>query len=281
MKAILPVAGVGKRLRPLTYSQPKPLIPLAGKPIISFIIDQLMAVGVDEFVFIIGFLGDKIEDYVREAYPDLQATFVTQEDRLGPGHAIWLARETFKEEESIIIFFGDVIVDADLAHVVNNPKSTLVVKKVKDPRQFGVVEMKGERLHRLVEKPKIPKSDLAMVGIYKIADVPTFLEGLHFNIERGIQTNDSFQLTDALMRMVEREVPFDIFHVNNWFDCGQPDVLLATNAIFLDRAGLTSEDIAGTTNTVIVHPVRIGPGCEITNSIIGPHVTIGEKTTIK
>ncbi|MGK0365765.1 MAG: glucose-1-phosphate thymidylyltransferase, partial [Saprospiraceae bacterium] len=113
MKAIIPVAGAGTNLRPLTYTQPKPLIPVAGKPIISFIVEQLMEMGVRDFVFVIGYLGEKIQNFMEKAYPDLNTTFVTQENRLGTGHAIWTAREEIKGEDEIIIFFGDTIIDAD------------------------------------------------------------------------------------------------------------------------------------------------------------------------
>ena len=281
MKAVIPVAGTGKRLRPLTYTQPKPLIPVAGKPIISFIVDQLLAAGVEEFVFIVGYLGEKIKHYIVDKYPDLRATFVTQHDRLGSGHALWTARESFADADEIIVFFGDVIIDADLTAIVNNEHSCLAVKKVADPRQFGVVEMRGrDNVHRLVEKPRIPRSDLAMVGVYKIKEVPLLLDALSFNITRDIRTNDEFPLTDALMRMLEKDVHFDIYTVDNWFDCGQREVLLETNAIFLDREGFASEDIPNLDNSIIIHPVSIGRNCTISDSIIGPHVTVGSNVTV-
>ncbi|RME91769.1 MAG: glucose-1-phosphate thymidylyltransferase [Bacteroidetes bacterium] len=282
MKAIIPVAGAGTRLRPLTYTQPKPLIPVAGKPIISFIIDQLLDAGVKEFIFIIGYLGEKIEAYVREAYPQLQAEFVTQSPRAGSGHALWIARHSFAEAREIVIFFGDTIVDADIPRIVNNQRSCLAVKKVSDPRAFGIVELKedGKNIKRLLEKPRIPKSDLAMVGIYKIKEVPLFINALEFNVSREIKTNEEFPLTDALMRMVEQEVEFDIFPVDNWFDCGQREVLLETNATFLDREGYASDDLPNLDNSIVIHPVSIGQDCQITNSIIGPHVTIGNHVRI-
>lgn len=281
MKAVIPVAGAGVRLRPLTYTQPKPLIPVAGKPIISFLIDQLLEVGVEEFVFIIGYLGEKIEHYVRERYPNLNATFVVQNDRLGTGHALWTAREAFEDADEIVIFFGDVIIDANMADIVHNAHSCLAVKKVSDPRQFGVVEMNADhRVHRLVEKPRIPKSDLAMVGVYKIKEVDALLRALEFNISRDIKTNGEFPLTDALMRMVENDIVFDVYPVDNWFDCGQREVLLQTNAIFLDREGFASTDIPNAETSIFIQPVSIGPNCQILNSIIGPHVTVGANVKI-
>ncbi|PSR10336.1 MAG: glucose-1-phosphate thymidylyltransferase [Bacteroidetes bacterium] len=281
MKAIIPVAGAGKRLRPLTYTQPKPLIPVAGKPIISFIIDQLLKAEVTEFVFILGYLGEKIEIYLQENYPQLDAVFVHQTDRLGSGHALWTAREAIADADEIVIFFGDVIIDANVTEIVNNPNSCLAIKKVADPRQFGVVELNSEgKVHRLIEKPRIPKSDLAMVGVYKIKEVDLLLDALSFNITREIKTNGEYPLTDALMRMVERDVLFDIYPVDNWFDCGQREVLLETNATFLDRDGFASQDIDDLENSIIIHPVSIGQDCKIINSIIGPHVTVGANVTI-
>lgn len=282
MKAIIPVAGTGKRLRPLTYTQPKPLIPVAGKPILSFIIDQLLAAGVQEFVFIIGYLGEKIETYIQEAYPELKAVFVSQTDRLGSGHALWVARDSFLDADEIVIVFGDTIVDADINAIVHNENSCLAVKKVSDPRLFGIVELKeGNKISRLLEKPRIPKSDLAMVGIYKIKEVALFVEALHFNVSREIRTNEEYPLTDALMRMVEKEVHFDIVPVDNWFDCGQRDVLLETNATFLDREGYASRDIPNLEASIIIHPVSIGSNCRIVNSIIGPHVTVGDNVIVE
>lgn len=284
IKAIIPVAGAGTRLRPLTYTQPKPLIPIAGKPIISFIIDQLQEVGVQEFVFIIGYLGEKIRDYVGQAYPHLNAVFVQQEERLGSAHAIWMARELWQESEQIVIFFGDVLIDADLASMINHPQSCLGVKRVDDPRQFGVVELEDEydfsTVKRLIEKPRIPKSDLAMVGVYSIREVQVFYDALQFNISRNIRSNGEYPLTDALMRMLEQGVQFTAIHVDNWFDCGQPSVLLDTNATFLDRAGYATDDPGPYDNSIVIHPVSIGHHCNIANSIIGPHVTIGNNVTI-
>jgi glucose-1-phosphate thymidylyltransferase len=281
MKAIIPVAGAGTRLRPLTYTQPKPLLPVAGKPILSFILDQLLSVGVEEFIFIIGYLGEKIKHYVEESYPDLKAVFVTQEERLGSAHAIYTAREYFAQAQELIIFFGDSIIDMDMQQLVREPHSCLAVKKVDDPRQFGIVELDEEgQVHRLIEKPRIPKSALAMVGAYKIREVDALLEALEFNISRHIQTNDEFPLTDALMRMLEKGIPFKTLTVDNWFDCGRREVLLETNAIFLDREGYASNDLPPFDNTIIIHPVSIGENCQIENSIIGPHVTIGANVVI-
>jgi len=285
MKAIIPVAGAGTRLRPLTYTQPKPLIPVAGKPIISFIIDSLRSVGVDEFIFVIGYLGEKIKDYVEQHYPDLKKTYVTQEMRLGSAHAIWTAREQLRDADEIIVFFGDTIIEVDFKKLMESPYSILGVRKVEDPWEYGVVEFDPEErnpkvVKKVVEKPKIPKSNLAMVGFYKIKEVSEFMDALSYNIDNNIRTHGEFPLTDALMRMIEQGVEFRTFPVDNWFNCGKKDVLLETNSILLDKGDFANTEHPEYDNAIIIPPVSIGKHCRISNSIIGPHVTIGNNARI-
>ncbi len=281
MKAIIPVAGAGTRLRPHTYTQPKPLIPVAGKTIISFIIDSLVEVGVDEFVFIIGYMGEKIKNFVEENYPNLKTEFVTQNARLGSAHAIWTAREVIKDAEEIFIMFGDTIVDVDLKKILDDPHSCLGIKKVNDPREFGVVELDSDHfVKRVVEKPNIPKSNLAMVGLYKIKEVKLLLEVIHSNIEKELLTHGEHQLTDAIMRMIDAGTKFSTVGVDNWFDCGKKEVLLETNEVLLDREGYASDDLPPFDKSIIIHPVSIGKNCNIQNSIVGPYVTIGNNTSI-
>ena len=281
MKAVIPVAGAGTNLRPLTYTQPKPLIPVAGKTIISFIIDQLVDAGVKDFVFIIGYLGEKIKNFIEENYPDLNKEFVTQEERFGLGHAIWTARDVLRDSDGIFIVLGDTIFEVYLKTMIDTPDSCLGVQKVEDPRNFGVVEKNQEnKVSKVIEKPKIPKSNLAMVGLYKIKEVNLLLDSIDHNIENNIRTYNEFQLTDGLQRMIEQGANFTTFPVNNWFDCGKKEILLETNAMLLDKEGFGSRDLPHFEGTIVIHPVSIGENCEIKNSIIGPHVTIGNNTVI-
>lgn len=279
MKAVIPVAGVGTRLRPHTYTQPKPLIPVAGKPIISSIIDQLVNdLNIREFILIIGYLGDKIKHYIENRYPDLDIQFVYQEVRKGLGHAIYKGIDAFEDAEELLIVLGDTIVEGDLKLLLQQPNSCLGVKKVDDPREFGVVEL-GDKgiISRVVEKPRIPKSNMALVGLYKISDVPQLIEALQYIVDNNIQSIDEYQLSDALMRMVEQGVEFTTFEVDNWYDCGKKDILLDTNAMLLMRQGNATEvHPSSYENTIIVPPVSIGIDCKIRNSIIGPNVCIGD-----
>lgn len=281
MKAIIPVAGAGKRLRPHTYTQPKPLIPVAGKPIIALIIDQMLAVGVDEFVFIIGYLGEKIQSFVEETYPELDTTFIIQVERKGLGHAIWTARDAFREESEIIIMLGDSIVDGDFQKLMDADQSTLMIKKVAEPGSFGVVEMNADgRIIRMVEKPKIPKSNKAVVGVYKIKEVKALLDAIQYNIDNDITTHGEYQLTDGLMRMIELGAHIGTMKVDNWFDCGKKEVLLKTNKTLLDKDGYPTTDLPAYFNSIIIHPVSIGKNCDIQNAVIGPHVTISDHAVI-
>jgi glucose-1-phosphate thymidylyltransferase len=279
MKAIIPVAGIGSRLRPHTHTQPKALVPVAGKPILGHIIDSLTEVGINEFIFVIGYLGDKIQSYVIEKYPELNKHFVVQAQKEGIGHAIWTAKEFVDANDQLLIVLGDTIFDVHLNEFINLPFSAIGVKKVEDPRNFGVVETDEEGLiTRLVEKPIIPKSNMAMVGLYKIKEGKLLMDTLDENIKNNLRTYNEFQLTDALMHMVEKGVKIKSFKVEEWYDCGKKEVLLATNAMLLSRQEL--KESYDFNNTIIIPPVSIAANCRIQNSIIGPNVSIGENTYV-
>lgn len=283
MKVIIPVAGAGTRLRPHTYTQPKPLMPVAGKPIICFIVDKLAEAGLTDFVFVIGYLGEKIRDFIEERYPNLHTEFVYQEHREGSGHAVWTARETIEDEDEIFIAFGDTIFDVDLRQMLDSPYSCIGVKQVSDPREFGVAEF-GEDgfVTRLVEKPRIPKSNMAIVGLYKVREVAQLIQSVEFLMQHEARTVGEYQLTDALQRMVEQGTKFQTVMVSNWFDCGRKEVLLETNAMLLAQRGYAASEAAlpDFDNTIFIHPVAIGDRCRISNSIIGPNVTIGNDVQI-
>lgn len=280
MKAIIPVAGIGTRLRPHTHTQPKALIPIAGKPILGHITDGLIDAGIKEFIFIIGYMGDKIEQYIQQHYTNIKADFVIQTTGKGVGHAIYLAKELIKPTDEILIVFGDTIADMDLASVINAPTSMLGVKKVEDPRLFGVAEInENGTIKNLTEKPAIPKSNLALVGVYKIKEAALLLEALQNNVAKQLKTHGEYTLTDGLLEMVKQGVVFKTFNVDNWFDCGKKDILLETNALLLKRLN-NKEANYQFENTIIIPPVFIGEGCKIANSIIGPNVSVGENAIL-
>jgi glucose-1-phosphate thymidylyltransferase len=281
MQAIIPVAGAGTRLRPHTYTQPKVLISVAGKPILSFIIDELRENGITHFVFVIGYLGEKIREFVGKNYPDLNATFVTQENREGLGHAIYTAREVIDLNQELIIHLGDTVIDIDIKKILEEKYSTLCVKKVDDPRAFGVAEIDGEGfIKAVVEKPAIPKSNMALVGFYFIRETAQLMGALEYIIKNNLRNNNEFYLTDAIMKMIKDGVKFKSQKVESWFDVGKKDVLLETNAILLKKQAEKAVNKGTTENCIIIPPVSIAAGVKIKNSIIGPNVSIAENTEI-
>ncbi len=282
MKAIIPVAGAGTKLRPHTYTQPKALIPIAGKTILSFIVDQLQEAGIKEFIFIVGYLGEKINDYVKATYPHLTTHFVYQNERQGTGHAIKLTGDIVGKDE-VIVVLGDTICEYDVKEIVNSPYSMLGVKKVDDPRNFGVAEINDEGfVEHVVEKPAIPKSNMALVGIYKLKETKILFSCLNKIFSDEIKTNGEYSLTDALECMILQGAKFKSFKVKNWFDCGKKETLLESNATLLKKFGGNVNPVKhGYENTIIIPPVSIAPGCIIKNAIIGPHVAIGSNTTVQ
>ena len=281
MKAIIPVAGAGTKLRPHTYTQPKALIPIADKTILRYIVDQLMDAGIDEFIFIVGYLGEKIQDYVLENYPQLKTHFVFQNERHGTGHAIELTKAIVGDDE-VFVVLGDTICEYDIKEVLNSPYSMLGIKKVDDPRDFGVASI-GEDgfIDQLVEKPAIPKSNMALVGLYKIKETNFLFECLHTLFLKSGHVNGEYNLTDALDCMIKKGAKFQSFKVKNWFDCGKKETLLESNATLLKKFGGNTDYNHQYINTIIIPPVSIAAGCDISNSIIGPHVAIGANTSIK
>lgn len=279
MKAIIPVAGVGTKLRPHTYTQPKALIPLAGKTVLSIIIDQLTGAGINEFIFIVGYLGEKIQDYVKGNHPNLHAHFVYQNDRQGIGHAVKLTRNIVDGDE-IFVVLGDTICEYDVQAVMDSPYSMLGVKKVDDPRDFGVAEIEFNVVKHVVEKPQIPKSNMALVGIYKIKESELMFDCLENNIRQGLRSHGEYSITDALDCMIQKGVELRVFKVESWFDLGKKETLLESNATLLKKFGDNGMSTQTYENTVIIQPVRIGKACDIRNSIIGPNVTIGDSTIV-
>jgi glucose-1-phosphate thymidylyltransferase len=280
LKAIIPVAGAGTRLRPFTYTQPKALIPIAGKPIISYIIDDLKNQGINDFLFIVGYFGEKIVDYVKENYPELNAEFVFQAKREGIGQAVFLVKEFVQPKDELIIVLGDSIIEVHPGFY-KSKKSSIAIKKVKDPSSFGVVELnEKEEIIKFVEKPKIPKSNLALVGLYKIMEIDLLFSILDKYEKDGIRTEGEFQLTDVLNEMLKQGVVFDLVTADQWLDVGNGDVLLNSNALLLKKYSGHISLTAKIENSVIVEPVYIADNCEILNSIVGPNVSLGVHTKI-
>ncbi|MEW6653688.1 MAG: sugar phosphate nucleotidyltransferase [Bacteroidota bacterium] len=276
MRAIIPAAGFGTRLKPHTFSLPKVLLNVGGKPILGHIIDKLLSEQITKATFVVGYLGEKIVEYVTNEYPKLEANYVTQEIALGLGHAIQMAAPTFDEEE-IFIILGDTIFDVDIHSVFEKKISSLGVKTVEDPSRFGVAVCEDSRIAKLIEKPQLPISKLALVGLYYINNAGLLAESLNELFEKDIKTRGEYQLTDALQLMIEKGHKFTTFQVDGWYDCGKSETLLATNKYILQTKG-TNRNIKGNT---IIDPVYISETATVIDSIIGPFTTISENCVVR
>ncbi|HHV55938.1 MAG TPA: NTP transferase domain-containing protein [Firmicutes bacterium] len=278
MQAIVPVAGVGTRLRPHTHTVPKALVSVAGKPILGHILDQLLPLGITEVVLVVGYLGDKIVQYVSSHY-DVHVRYVEQEERLGLGHAIYLTREAVRGDEPVLIVLGDTIFRADLRPVLAGTTNALGVKEVPNPQSFGVVELdpnRTNRVRRLVEKPANPPSNLAIVGLYYLQRPALLFEALAEVIRRDQRVKGEYQLTDGLQYMLEAGEEFSTFAVNDWFDCGNPKTLLETNHVLLSENGTPYSS----PDSVVIPPVSIAPSARLHHAVVGPYVSVGEEAEI-
>lgn len=274
MRAIIPVAGYGSRLRPHTYTLPKVLLNVAGQPIIGHILDKIIADGFDEATIIVGYLGDQIREYVRKHFT-IRVDFIDQSEPEGLAQAIYLARHTFSTDP-ILIILGDTIFDVDLKPVLQSRCTSIGVKKVDDPRRFGVVELHDGKIGRLVEKPENPTSNLAIVGLYWIEKPRLLEECIEELFRTGVKTRGEYQLTDALQRMIDHGETLQAFPIDGWYDCGKPETLLATNRHLLEKQKMHFVR----EGNVIVPPVYIAETATISRSIIGPYATIADHAVI-
>ncbi|MBN1897175.1 MAG: 2-C-methyl-D-erythritol 4-phosphate cytidylyltransferase [Spirochaetes bacterium] len=279
MKAIIPVAGVGTRLRPHTHTTPKVLIKVAGKTIIEYIIDEIIQYRIiDEIIFIVGYLGDQIKEFIERKYQKkIALSFITQEQRKGLGHAIFLAR-TISQGHPVLIILGDTIFKTNFKKIINSEKNFIGVKEVEDPSRFGVVFLNQEKkIEKFIEKPSSSKSKLAIVGIYLIQDSKLLFEKIDKIIKQGIKTKGEYQLTDALELLLKEKIEMEIFEIEKWLDCGKPETLLATNRVLLEQHGNNRK----IKNGIIIPPVYISKNAQVEESIIGPYVSIGDNVIVK
>jgi len=276
MKVIIPVAGIGTRLRPLTHTAPKGLLHVAGKPILGQILDRLKKLKISEVIFVVGFLGEKIADFVRKNYK-FRSRFVYQEELKGLGFALYLVSPKIKKDEPILIILGDTIAEANLAPVLRRKENSLGTKWVDDPKRFGVVEKEKGWVKRLVEKPEHPTSNQAIVGIYYITDTSLFKECLNETISKNIKTKGEYQLTDALQLMIKRGAKFSTFNIKGWYDCGKPETLLETNRHLLSKMKLKRK-IPG---SVLIPPVYVARSAKIIDSVVGPFVSVADDAVVR
>jgi len=280
MHCIVPAAGIGKRMRPHTWSVPKPLLPVAGKPILSHLIDSLAAAGVDRLTLITGYLGDMLVDWARNAHPELRVDFVEQKTPDGLGSAVALARD-FVDDGPVMVALADTLFASDLSHLRGSNQSNMIaVCPVSEPERFGIVLTDASgNVVRLVEKPKEYVGNLAIVGIYYFTSGKSLMEACEELKRRDLRTRGEYQLTDAMQLLLQKGEPFSTWAVEEWYDCGKTETLLETNRALLDRVGGSGQPVLE--NSTVVPPCAFGPGAVLRNSVVGPHVTVGEGVLIE
>ncbi len=278
MKAIIPMAGSGTRLRPLTHSRPKAMLLVGSRPIIAHIVDALLPLGCDTIIPVVGHEGgDAIVAYLRGRYPQLSVKTVVQEEKLGLGHAVLMAKKAAAGDE-VIVMYGDTILEGTLDGFVDRTVDAVIaVREVEDPRRFGVVNTEGGFITRFVEKPEVPESNLAIVGCNYIRESDLLFAAIEDIMARHITTHGEYQLTDAFQVMLDGGARFKPYTLEGWYDAGTPETLLATNRRMLAREGNTTA-IPG---TVVIPPVFVGEDVAITASVIGPDVSIGDHAVIE
>lgn len=284
MKIIIPLAGYGSRLRPHTYTRPKPLIDVAGKPALGHLLDKLATLpDVTEYIFITGYLGDQIEDYVRANY-QVPSRFIEQKELLGQSHAIALAKEHVTEEPVFVIFV-DTLFEADLS-IINKTDADAVifVHEVDDPRRFGVVMLDQDGcIQKFVEKADNPPSNLAIVGMYYVKNGRKLMDAFDWQMSNNQITKGEYYIADALQHMVDEGMRFKTGQVSVWLDVGVPATVLSTNQHLLRDGGAdNSQEVAAQfPSAIIIPPVNIHPSAKIENSVIGPDVSVAANCVVQ
>ena len=282
MKVVIPMAGYGTRLRPHTWSKPKPLVTVAGKPLLGHVLDTFASLPfVEEVVFIVGYLGQQVEEYVQHAYPGLRSRFIEQRELLGQSHAIWLARDRLTGP--MLMVFVDTLIEADLSRLGQEKAGGVAyVKAVPDPRRFGVAEVGvNGRVTRLVEKPENVSNNLAVVGQYYFRESAELLKAIDVQMERRAQLKGEYFLADAINVMLQDGLDMRVEPVEVWMDCGTPESLLETNRYLLDHGRDNSAEAADRPQVLIVPPVYIDPTAHVRQAVVGPHVTIAADCVVE
>ncbi|MFZ4612057.1 MAG: sugar phosphate nucleotidyltransferase [Bacteroidia bacterium] len=287
MKLIIPMAGMGKRMRPHTLTVPKPLIHVAGKPIVQRLVEDIAAVvdeKIDEIAFVVGRFGGEVEENLLSIADSLGAKgkICYQDLPLGTAHAILCAEETLTGK--VIVAFADTLFKADFKFDQEND-GIIWVQKIQDPRAFGVVKVNADNvITDFVEKPQEFVSDLAIIGIYFFKDGDNLKKELRYLIDNNIKEKGEFQLTNALENMKSKGIKFSPGQISEWLDCGNKDATVYTNQRILEFKSKSEKlvnDSAVIENSVIVPPCYIGAGVKIINSVVGPYASVGVKTVIK
>lgn len=286
MKIIIPMAGMGKRMRPHTLTTPKPLLPIAGKSIVQRLVEDIAQVcheTIDEIAYVIGRFGTETETMLRNIAEDLnaKASIYYQDEALGTAHAILCAKESLKGK--IVVAFADTLFKADFK-LDDSQQGIIWVQKVDDPKPFGVVKVnEGNVITEFAEKPEQFISDLAIIGIYYFKDGENLRKELEYLIDNGIKDKGEFQITSALENMKNKGLKLVPGRVTEWLDCGNKDATIYTNQRVLEfnkETTLISKSLS-LINSIIIEPCYIGENVKLVNSVIGPYVSVGDGSVIE
>ncbi len=286
MKIIVPMAGKGSRLRPHTLTVPKPLIPIAGKPIVQRLVEDIAKVAgekIDEVAFIIGDFGAEVESSLIKIAENLgaKASIYVQNEALGTAHAIKCAEQSM--QGNVVIAFADTLFRADFT-LDTNADGVIWVKKVDDPSAFGVVKLDDYGfITDFIEKPQTFVSDLAIIGIYYFNSAEKLMAEINYIMDNDIKVSGEYQLTTALENLRQKDAKFSLGKVDDWMDCGNKNATVETNGKILEyEKNLFTQypESANIQNSLIIQPCYIGEGVEISNSKIGPYVSLGKGTKV-
>lgn len=275
MDVILPVAGLGSRLRPLTWSRPKPLVSVGGKPILAHVIDRVLPAEPDRLIFITGFLGNQIQEWAEAEY-DIPLAFVEQPEMRGQTDAIVRTRALC--QGSGLILFPDMVFEADFSELETIDADVVIYTKyVEDPSRFGVTVEENGRVTQLIEKPATPISNEAVVGIYYFRSMADLYDAIDEQMERGMTMKNEYFIADAIQIMIDRGHKVVTAPVSVWEDCGNIEVLLSTNRYLLDLV----QPATPREEALIVHPSVVADDAVIEGSVIGPYASIGAGAVIR
>ena len=276
MKVIIPLAGKGTRLRPHTHLVPKPMLKIAGEPVMAYILEDLVKLGtVTEVIYVTGHLKEKVEDYARTQFPSLPAKFVEQKVQDGTAGAVKLAQPFIKGEDVLIIFV-DTIFETDLSVIKTTDADGIIwVKEVEDYQRFGVVVTdKNGNMTQIVEKPTTPISKRANIGLYYIRNSKLLFEGIEYVLKQPTNKGE-YYLTDAFQYMIDKGAKIKVIDVEGWYDAGKLDTLLETNNTVLSKLGGARRPKSVPAGVTINDPVYIEDDVTLSNSTIGPNVSLG------
>jgi glucose-1-phosphate thymidylyltransferase len=270
MDVILPVAGFGTRLRPHTWSKPKPLVSVAGKPMLQHVLDRVMVAKPEKLVFITGYRGEQLEAWARQTY-DIPVEFVEQPEMLGQTDAIGRTRDVVSDDA--LILFPDMLFEADFTGLQDlNVEGVAYTKEIDDPSAFGVAVLDDDdRIRQLIEKPSEPVSRLAVIGIYYIRNMNDLFSAIDRQIEQKLMTKDEYFLADAIQLMLDDGKSFITRNVDVWEDCGNSNALLQTNRYLLDHEPGEHRQVAG---SVIIEPSFVHPTATLDASVVGPFASV-------